>query len=374
MLYPRIFYHGTLAGGTDSRRVLCAEAETSFPIDCGLLQCAGSSSSVKAGQDALPIELPLRAVRAMVAMHVHIDHVRRIPYLLVARFRGLCSEPSATLLLLVLDDAFKLGISRSQKELEQYMALAQRIIAAPYNHRFTLSDTAKLICGVRLQCAGHILRSAYVEVDLAYPKTEGGKRVLFSGALCAPPAPLLPAPTTYGADTLGVENIYGARQRENRLTQRQRLKYVINQMLEHNGTVLIPAFSIGRTQELRYKKNNRRARTAPAVEGTRGSDVSTNASELETSSPELPIIFNSPLASRFAAAYPQLQSFWNQEAPSCVNFGRRPLGFERLITANSHSDSMRMVQHLARTARPTMVIAGNGSCSSGRIVSESQGR
>lgn len=228
MLYPRIFHHGTLAGVTDSCHVLCAEAEVSFTIDCGLFQRADSSSSVKAGQDALRIELLLRTLRAMVATHAHIEHVGRIPYLLAARFRGLCSEPSATLLLILLEEAFKLGISRTQKEVERYIALVQRIIAVPYN-------------------------------------------LLFSGDLGAPPAPLLPAPRPpYGADILVVESSDGDRQRENRLTQRQRLKHAIDQALDHNDTVFIHAFSTGRIQELLYKKIDRRARTTPAEEGALG--------------------------------------------------------------------------------------------------------
>jgi len=84
--------------------------------------------------------------------------------------------------------------------------------------------------------------------------------------------------------------------------------------------------------------------------------------------PELPIILDSPLASRFTAAYRELQPFWNQEALKRAKSGRRPLGFEQLITVDSHSDQMRMVQHLSRTARLAIVIAGNGMCSSGRIV------
>src|SRR5690606_17030103 len=88
----------------------------------------------------------------------------------------------------------------------------------------------------------------------------------------------------------------------------------------------------------------------------------------ETNWPELPIILDSPLASRFNAAYRELKPFWSQEALERVESGRRPLGFEQLIKVDSHDAHMRMVQHLARSARPAIVIAGNGMCSGGRIV------
>lgn len=83
-------------------------------------------------------------MRALIATHVHIDHVGRIPYLLAAGFKGpiLCSEPSAKLLPIVLEDAFKLGVSRDQKKVERYIKLIeQRIIALPYKTWFTLQDS-----------------------------------------------------------------------------------------------------------------------------------------------------------------------------------------------------------------------------------------
>lgn len=87
-----------------------------------------------------------------------------------------------------------------------------------------------------------------------------------------------------------------------------------------------------------------------------------------TNWPELPIILDSPLASRFTAACRELKPFWNQEARDRVQSGRRPLSFEQLITVDSHSDHQRIVNHLAQTARPAIVIAGGGMCSGGRIV------
>lgn len=200
MFYPHVFYHSTLAGVTDSCQGFCAEAETSFPVGCGLFQRAGSSSSPKSGRDALRIEIPLQTDRALVAMRVHTDHVGQIPYFPAARFQWLCSEPSAKLHLIVLEDALKPGVSFSRKCVAQCNALGQRIIAVSYTHRSTMSETAELVCSGQLRCAGHIRRSAYVESDLAHPKNGKGKRMLFSGDLGAPHALLLPAPRpSYGA-------------------------------------------------------------------------------------------------------------------------------------------------------------------------------
>lgn len=185
---------------------------------------------------------------------------------------------------------------------------------------------------------------------------------------------MLPAPKApYRADVLVIESTYGDRQHEDRRTRRQRLGDVIERALRDNGTVLIPAFSIGRTQELLYELEDiiHRAQTKSPASSRNRAGVSWpdgQATGMETNWPELPIILDSPLATRFTAAYRELRPFWNEEALKRVQSGRRPLGFEQLITVDSHGDHMGMVRYLARTGRPAIVIAGNGMCSSGRIV------
>jgi len=434
MSYPQIEHHGAKDGVTGSCHQLRMNATTSLLIDCGLFQGNDASIPGEPGADRLAIEFPLDTIKALVVTHVHIDHVGRIPYLLAAGFEGpiLCSEPSAKLLPIVLEDAFKLSFSRDHAQIEKYIRLVeQRIIALPYQHWFTLDDSDCLLARIRLQRAGHILGSAYVEIDLNYPQTGEGKRVVFSGDLGAPHAPfLMPPESPERADILVLESTYGDRLHEDRSTRRQRLEAVIEQALEDQGTVLIPAFSIGRTQELLYElediiqskqgpaadlfplPSGERARVrgdacdeAPATSdmrplangesagvrraaspeapsdsdqpplpsgeraGGRGTEASDKAKpHTEPNWPELPIILDSPLASRFTEAYRNLEPYWNQEARERIQSGRRPLAFEQLVTIDSHSDHQSVVNHLAQTARPAIVIAGGGMCSGGRIV------
>ncbi|GAB3394601.1 MBL fold metallo-hydrolase RNA specificity domain-containing protein [Azotobacter armeniacus] len=373
MPYPEILHHGATLGVTGSCHQLLMDAQHSLLIDCGLFQGAETSTEGRAGVGNLAIDFALDTVKALVATHVHIDHVGRIPYLLAAGFKGpiLCSEPSARLLPIVLEDAFRLGVSGDQQQVERYLKLiGQRLIALPYKHWFTLADTPALLCRIRLQRAGHILGSAYVEVDLSYRSSGRKRRILFSGDLGAPHAPLLPAPQPpYRADTVVIESTYGDRLHEDRRTRRQRLEAVIEQALADQGSVLIPAFSVGRTQELLYELEDiihRKTRFRPAGNGG-GSQLPGNAPG-QTDWPQLPIILDSPLASRFTQAYRELQPFWDLEAIKRVKSGRRPLGFEQLITVEAHADHLRMVSHLASTARPAIIIAGSGMCTSGRIV------
>jgi metallo-beta-lactamase family protein len=384
MSYPQIEHHGAKDGVTGSCHQLRMNAANSLLIDCGLFQGNDASIPGEPGADRLAIEFPLDTIKALVTTHVHIDHVGRIPYLLAAGFDGpiLCSEPSAKLLPIVLEDAFKLGFSRDQAQIEKYIRLVeQRLIPLPYQQWFTLIETDELVARIRLQRAGHILGSAYVEIDLAYPQTEQSKRVVFSGDLGAPHAPfLMPPEPPERADILVLESTYGDRLHEDRTNRRKRLEAVIEQALEDQGTVLIPAFSIGRTQELLYEleeilqnKQKATADQSPLPTGerarVRGKANSKNAKpHTEPNWPELPIILDSPLASRFTEAYRSLKPFWNQEAHERIQSGRRPLAFEQLITIDSHSDHQRIVQHLAQSARPAIVIAGGGMCSGGRIV------
>lgn len=407
MSYPQIEHHGAKDGVTGSCHQLQMNATSSLLIDCGLFQGNDASIPDEPGADRLSIEFPLDTIKALVATHVHIDHVGRIPYLLAAGFDGpiLCSEPSAKLLPIVLEDAFKLGFSRDQLQIEKYIRLVeQRIIALPYQQWFTLADTDELQARIRLQRAGHILGSAYVEIDLTYPQTGQSKCVVFSGDLGAPHAPfLMPPESPERADILVLESTYGDRLHEDRANRRKRLEAVIKQALEDQGTVLFPAFSIGRTQELLYELeeiiNKARPNTAqpslPSGEragvrgesvwdtadsgqlplppgeraGVRGKGNSNNAKpHTDLNWPELPVILDSPLASRFTETYRSLKPFWNHEARERIQSGRRPLAFEQLITTDSHSEHQRIVNHLAQTARPAIVIAGGGMCSGGRIV------
>src|SRR5690606_36028760 len=118
----------------------------------------------------------------------------------------------------------------------------------------------------------------------------------------------------------------------------------------------LPIFSIGRTQELLYELEDIIFR---ARQGSQGADAGWQT---------LPIILDSPLASSFTEAYRELQPFWDAEAQQRLRKGRNPLAFEQLLTIDSHDEHMRMVNHLAQSGRPAIVIAGGGMCSGGRIV------
>lgn len=360
MKQPRLIHHGAREGVTGSCHQLWMDEDSSVLIDCGQFQGADAPDD-----DERALDFAIDGIKALIITHVHIDHVGRIPNLLAAGFEGpiLCSEPSARLLPIVLEDAFRLTISRDQAYLERYLKIVeQRIIALPYDHWFSLHDTDTAGCKVRLQPAGHVLGSAYVEFDLQTPARDS-RRIVFSGDLGAPHSPILPdlAPPER-ADLLVLESTYGDRRHEDRTHRRERLQAAIERALADQGSVLIPSFSIGRTQELLYELEE------ILFEHSQSDDDSGSSSNDPVDWPELPIILDSPLASRFTRTYKDLQVFWDDDARRRLEEGRKPLSFRQLVTVDSHDEHLRVVEHLAATARPAIVIAGNGMCSGGRIV------
>ncbi|MEO5344065.1 MAG: MBL fold metallo-hydrolase, partial [Gammaproteobacteria bacterium SHHR-1] len=157
----QILHHGAVDGVTGSCHQLMLDDGRSLLIDCGLFQGAEAGPD-GSGAERLAIDFPIDQVRALVITHVHIDHVGRLPYLLAAGYRGpiFCSPSSAELLPLVLEDALKIGVTRNRKLIEQVLAvLRQRTQAIPFGQWHELEPGIAL----RLQRAGHILGSAYVE-------------------------------------------------------------------------------------------------------------------------------------------------------------------------------------------------------------------
>ncbi|BCA80073.1 MBL fold metallo-hydrolase [Desulfuromonas sp. AOP6] len=358
-MYPHVLHHGAANGVTGSCHELCLDDKAAVLIDCGLFQ-GNDAPREDAGQNGQEIDFPIGHIRALVVTHVHIDHVGRIPHLLAAGFEGpiLCTEPSALLLPLVLEDAVKVGFTRDRRLLERFaQRLKRQIVAVPCGQWAEVHTGSASTLTVRFRPAGHILGSAYVECQVQPEGESATVRVVFSGDLGAPYTPLLPAPKAPDrADILILESTYGDRLHDDRRERRGRLKEVIDLALRDRGVILVPAFSIGRTQELLYELEEliHRHRQDYVARGLPWE--------------ELEIIVDSPLASRFTEAYRQLKPYWDQEAKKRLSQGRHPLCFEQLTTVDSHEDHLHTVAYLKKNARPCIVIAASGMCAGGRIV------
>jgi len=350
----KIVHHGAADGVTGScHQLFFGSEDSSILIDCGLFQGTEVSEDNGSAVDQLKINFPVENIKALVVTHVHIDHVGRIPYLLAAGFRGTiyCSYPSAELLPLVLEDAIKIGFTRNQRLIDKFLTqIEKQIKPLPYKKWQKIDDALK----IKLQPAGHILGSAYVEVDYhemhekAQKKRKIKTRIVFSGDLGATYSPLLAAPRSpYRSDVLVLESTYGDKVHQNRKSRRKALAEVINRAVENRGVILIPAFSIGRTQELLYEI-----------------EELLHKQKIE----DIEVIVDSPMAAKFTAIYRKLKKYWDREAKRKLNRGRHPLAFEQLWTVDEHKEHLQTVKYLKKTARPTIVIAASGMCSGGRIV------
>jgi len=356
---PQIIHRGAVNGVTGSCHELKIDAKNTVLIDCGLFQGAEISASGSVTEQ-LAIDFPVDNIKALLVTHCHIDHVGRIPYLMAAGFEGkiYCSEPSAVLLPLVLEDAVKIGLSKNPYIIQKFLKLLNsRIVAVPYGKwkNIALSGDSTATLDIKLKPAGHILGSAYIESKVKYLANE--QRITFSGDLGGPYTPLLPNPKPpYKTDVLVLESTYGDKNHINRKQRKQQLKNSIIQCLENKGVILIPAFSIGRTQELLYELEEliHKHKTEKLYKTLDWDD--------------LEIIVDSPLASKFTACYKTLKPFWDAEANVKINQGRHPLSFEQLTTINDHQEHIATVEYLQKTARPCIVLAASGMCAGGRIV------
>lgn len=133
---------------------------------------------------------------------------------------------------------------------------------------------------------------------------------------------------------------------------------------------MIPAFSIGRTQEILYEleailyEAGCRSCVADPLELFARPHNPEAAPHWE----DIPVILDSPLASRFTAAYQRLHEFWDGEARQRLGQGRNPLDFLHLLTVDEHAAHEQMVSFLARTGRPAIVIAGGGMCEGAELL------
>ncbi|MGO2090144.1 MAG: MBL fold metallo-hydrolase RNA specificity domain-containing protein [Oceanisphaera sp.] len=338
-----ILHHGAVQGVTGS----CHELQINgagILIDCGLFQG-------KEQRDDLAIDFAIDHIKALVITHVHIDHTGRLPYLLMAGFKGpiYCSQPTALLLPAMLEDALKIGFTRNKKLINKVLKLLKsRLRPLPYNEWQSIANTE---IEIRLQRAGHILGSAYVECTTPH------QRVVFSGDLGAPHSPLLMAPISPECcDVLVLESTYGDKIHDNRADRRLRLKEAIEHALADGGTLLIPAFSLGRTQDLLYE-----------IEGLI-SEFANDAAAPGLPWQDLEVVVDSPLAANFTRLYRKLKPYWNNEAKARLQAGRHPLSFQQVTVVNSHQDHIKAVQYLANTHKPFIVLAGSGMCTGGRVV------
>lgn len=363
-----VIHHGAAQGVTGSCHELKLPSGRSVLVDIGLFQGAetssdtsGSAAERETAQQSL--DFPIDHIDALILTHCHIDHVGRLPWLLIAGFRGpiYCTRATAHLLPMVIEDALKVGMTRNASLINAVLKLLDGMLR-PIRYNDWVDIATDL--HVRFRQAGHILGSSYVECDVG--AGDSMQRVVFSGDLGCKNSPLLPDPEPLEyADLLVLESTYGNRNHENRAERQARLQRVIEHCVVDRGAVLIPAFSIGRTQELLYELEDiihQYRLTASAGEVTDSALSNPHIWD------DIVVIVDSPMAAQFTRQYRQMKELWDEEARERLADDRHPLNFGRLHVVDTHQEHERLVNFLRSSGEPCIVIAASGMCTGGRMV------
>ena len=291
--HMELTHHGAHEGVTGSCHQL-DWAEGSLLVDCGIFQ--GDEAKKHPNPE---IEFPLTGIESLLLTHVHIDHVGRLPYLMAAGFGKpiYCSRPTAQLLPLVMEDALRIGFTRSRRLIEKFLnGVGELLRPLPYHDWHPIHGGAR----IRLRPAGHVLGSTIFEIELP-----SGEVVVFSGDIGAGNDPLLNQPSSPPcADLLVLESTYGDRLHQQTSDRQKTLEKVILRTLHDKGVTIIPAFSLGRTQSLLFEMNTIFER----VQKTEGRSILK----------QVDVIVDSPLATQFTGLYRQMQEYWGAESATNV--------------------------------------------------------
>lgn len=313
-------------------------------VDCGFFQ----GSKISEEKNNKPFPYDLSSINAVAVTHAHLDHIGRIPKLVKDGFRGkIFSTPPtydfAKLMLIdslgVLEKEAKKNGNRetiySEEDVNAAIKLWEK---ADYGEMFSVGDF-----NVVLRNAGHILGSAMIEVNSV---DEGGsaQKIVFSGDLGNSPEPLLRDTEKISeADFLVVESTYGDLSHEDTKEMDIKLERIIESVIRHNGVLMIPAFSLERTQKVLFQINN-------LVENGR--------------IPKVAIFLDSPLSIQATRIYKNYSDYYNNEAKEIMLAGDDLFNFAGLKQTLTTEESKK----IASVPPPKIIIAGSGMCNGGRIL------
>lgn len=324
-------------------------------VDCGMFQ--GLKELRERNWQPPPFDPA--SIDAVLITHAHIDHTGYLPRLVSQGFRGpvYCSRGTADLLKILLPDA-----GRLQEEDADYRNRHKLTKHAPALPLYTEKDSyaslelidpepntgvmIEVAKGIRasFQIAGHILGSSLVLMEVDGAGSDGaGRRILFSGDLGHYDQPIIRDPVAPPAcDYLLVESTYGDRLHDPE-DPKISLARIINDAHKRNAPVLIPAFAVGRTQELLYIIREL---------------------EDEKAIPVLPVTVDSPMAAATTVVYANRKEEHDEEYTSVLSQHRQPLRTHSMITASSRQESKKLND--AKGAR--IIISASGMMTGGRVM------
>lgn len=310
-------------------------------IDCGLIQ--GLPKDVDPNYASFvynPSE-----VEYLFVTHAHMDHIGRIGKLVKDGFKGKIYSTKATkdLSALMLEDA--LAINKMQAERknikplysDSHLEIAHSIWnEIEYKKSLDLDEDISVVS----YNTGHVLGSC----AFVFTNKKTGERIAFTGDLGNSPNPLLrDADTNFETEYMVMESVYGDREHEAKDNRKQILKHVISKVVKRGGVILMPVFSLEKTQMLLTELND-------LVE--------------QNLIPEVPIFVDSPLAIRLTEIYTQNTEFFNQAIQKQIESGDNVFSFPKLKFTYRKTES----EQIDRVQGPKIIISASGISEGGRIT------
>ncbi len=330
------FYGGV--GSVTGANFMLDTGKVAILVDCGLIQ----GDRFAAVLNTEPFVYNPAEADFLLVTHAHADHIGRIPKLVRDGFAGPIYSTTATkeLSQTMLYDALKVMEYEAQKYGYQPLYQVKDIAAAlaqwktvEYEDKFSLGDGVE----AWYTDAGHILGSGMIHL------TRNGKKVVFTGDIGNVPQPLLRAPVVpKDYDYLVMESVYGDRLHEQVAERTALLRHYIEDTQKKNGTLIIPAFSLERTQALLFEINNL----------------------VETGKIKpLPVFLDSPLAIAVTGIYKSFTRYLRPDVQDQIRSGDDIFDFKGLKFTDTTAES----QSIKKEHQAKIIIAGSGMSHGGRI-------
>lgn len=342
----KLSFHGSVRGVTGS----CFLLETSkakLLIDCGMFQ----GERINAPENLDELGFDPATIDAVVVTHAHYDHTGRIPLLMKKGFQGnvYLTPPTKALSAIVLEDAQHVMAENAQRNGDDVLfdledVKAMEAVSKGVNYHTQLEAAPGL--SVMFHDAGHILGSAFITVDVpaSESKDQKARRFLFSGDIGNDQVPILPDTEAISrADVIVCESTYGNRDHEPTADRKRKLIEVATKVLNRGGTLMIPSFSIERTQELLYELDQ-------LVD--------------ESLIPSVPMYLDSPLAIKATEIYRHFKQYLLFDRPILESPDRDFFSFPRL-KETLRVDASKAIND---DPGPKIIIAGSGMMTGGRIL------
>lgn len=321
--------------------------QTKIIVDCGLFQ------GLKVAEEKNNEIFPYRpdSIDAILVTHAHLDHVGRIPKLIKEGFRGeiYSTAPTKDFAELMLVDSLGVLRKESKKKGQDRAFYDEEDVSKTMSIWKTRNYDDSFDVGgfnVVFKDAGHILGSAMLKISLANKDGENikSKKLIFTGDLGNSPEPLInPTEEIKDADFMVIESTYGDRLHEDFSLADLKLERLIERVVKNKGVLMIPAFSLERTQRILYQIN----------------DLVENGKI-----PKIKIFLDSPLSIKATAVYKKHLNFYNDEARRLVLSGDDLFNFPGLVQTLETEESKK----ISDAAPPKIIIAGSGMCNGGRIL------